>query len=177
MDTEKLKKQNIILALICIAILVILVLLLNHQYQNLKDIKADIAKGEEKIVLYEKRLAQLLVIKEQVPNLKAQLDVFEQLFPKQLSEQDIIGIVQNSLLGTNGKGLEIRFGDAVKVKNYFEFPFQVVFEGDFYGLLSFLQNLKYQPSFVNLHDISIQKGWGKETAIRADLKIAAYYTK
>lgn len=174
MNIEKIKKQNYIIVFLSIILLVLLLFLINQQYQILEENKRNIVLQEEKTIVLEERLTKLIFIKEQLPRLQEKLGILEQLLPKNLQEQDIIRVVQEAVVGSNGKILEIRFNNIEQIKDYFQFPFQLVFEGNFYGLLQFLNNLNNQSSLISLDSFSIQVARG-DNNIRADLRVIAFY--
>ena len=175
MRIEKLKQQNRLILILGTALILFFLFLGFRQYQALGMLKRNIIEEENKIAILEERLTRLLLIKEQAPYLKAQLENLEQVLLQDLSEQNTLKLFQRAMIGIKGRVLETRFGDPERGQDFSKLPLRIVFEGDYYSLLDFLQNLKQELYLFNLADLSVQKTGSEEDLIRADLKIELYY--
>ncbi|MFA5535579.1 MAG: type 4a pilus biogenesis protein PilO [Bacillota bacterium] len=177
MDFESIKRQNIVILLVIVTLVVLSLFKFYQQFRYLDELRTDIVLTEQEISILEGRVTRLLFLKERVPDLIDRSDILTKLLPENLSEQDLIIAVQDSALGTGGRVSEIRFFDTLKGSNYYQLPLRVVFEGDYLGLLKFIRNLYDQPHLTTLQSISItnQKLAEGEGIIKADLNATAYY--
>lgn len=171
------KKNNN--SLIFIAVVVVLAgLLLNlSQWGKFKLAKTELVAEEQQLALAEMRLNAMKDLDSQKEKMEADAAMLGQLLPGTALENELLVDLQSGADLSDMKFVQIRFGDRVAKEGFTEMPLSVVFTGNYYKLLHFLEYLSVYERAVRVDELRLDISQDNKNEAMINIRASAFYAQ
>ncbi|MFZ2288318.1 MAG: type 4a pilus biogenesis protein PilO [Halopseudomonas yangmingensis] len=169
-------------ALKVIVLAVVLIALLGLGYQfHLKDLQAGLETSRAQEQTLRNEFSSKSFRAANLDAYKAQLEEIEERFGSLLrqlpSDTEVPGLLEDiTQIGLNS-GLEfesITLGQEVAQQFYIELPINIVVQGNYHDLATFVSGVSGLPRIVTLHDFDIQVGSAGSAPLKMNIQAKTY---
>ena len=153
----------------------ILLFLIYQQLGALKTAREQLAVEQNNVSQAKAKLQSVLQVKDQALSLQEQLDRLDRIIPPQ-PQEDILLAELEMLANQNGMELlQVSFENYQDHKNYVEMPIKIALEGDYFGLLGFLNDFQTSPRAQRIDEVKVGQGNKELPRIRVDISASTFY--
>lgn len=171
----KITKSELPLLLGIVALLLVL-LLIYKQLGTFNQARLELQTEQEALLQASQNLQALTQVRDQAAHFEEQLLFLEEVMPKKPREDLLIKSVQTMAIESGMELKQIKFETYEARQEHIEIPIKLSLEGQYHGLLNFLESIQNGPRAIRIEEVRIGKGWEISSAT-VELTAKAFYLK
>ncbi|MDW7683206.1 MAG: type 4a pilus biogenesis protein PilO [Bacillota bacterium] len=152
------KKGNSPLIILLVVVLILGAVLANlMQWNKLREEQALVVQEEQALEVSEARLSSLRALAAKEEQMRADLELLNQMMPEEPQEDDLIRDLQSGADLSGMHFIHVRFSGRNVAEGYVEMPVDTAFDGTYHELLYFLDYLKVYERAVRINELRLDE--------------------
>jgi len=170
------RPNKILPPLIGVMAFALLIFLLCGQFNAYKNARAALEKEKTACRQAQLTLQDLKEAEKQAAVLKDKLEKYQRMLPGEPDEDTLISDLDTCAAEADVNLQQIHFGSRLAKDGYTEMPLDLVLEGRYHDLLTFLEAIQGEGQrAVRIDSIKMSQGREEKTLVRADITASVFF--